>query len=65
VAAYVNYICPVAGAQAEMEKIDPELARNPLIFPTTELLSSAKAFKPLDEAAARVHDQKFQAVIGA
>jgi spermidine/putrescine transport system substrate-binding protein len=65
VAAFVNYICPVAGAQAEMDRIDPELARNPLIFPTAELLSSAKAFKPLDEAAARVHDQKFQAVIGA
>jgi spermidine/putrescine transport system substrate-binding protein len=65
VAAYVNYICPVAGAQAQMEKIDPELARNPLIFPTAELLASAKAFKPLDEAAARGYDQKFQAVIGA
>ena len=32
-AAYVNYICPVEGAQEEMEKIDPELAENPLIFP--------------------------------
>ena len=29
VAAYVNYICPVQGAQAEMEKIDPELAESP------------------------------------
>ena len=32
-AAYVNYICPVQGAQDEMAKIDPELANNPLIFP--------------------------------
>jgi spermidine/putrescine transport system substrate-binding protein len=65
VAAFVNYICPVEGARAELEKTDPELAANPLIFPTPELLSAAKAFKPLDEAAARGYDQKFQAVIGA
>jgi spermidine/putrescine transport system substrate-binding protein len=65
VAAYVNYICPVDGAQAAMEKIDPELATNPLIFPTPELLGVAKAFKALDDAQARSYDQKFQAVIGA
>ena len=34
VAAFVNYVCPVVGAQEEMEKIDPELAKSPLIFPT-------------------------------
>ena len=34
-AAWVNYICPVQGAQEEMEKIDPSLVDNPLIFPTT------------------------------
>ncbi|HNV12122.1 MAG TPA: spermidine/putrescine ABC transporter substrate-binding protein, partial [Propionibacteriaceae bacterium] len=28
VAAWVNYVCPVVGAQAEMEKIDPELAKS-------------------------------------
>lgn len=32
VAAFVNYICPVVGAKAEMEKIDPELAKSPFIF---------------------------------
>jgi spermidine/putrescine transport system substrate-binding protein len=64
VAAYVNYICPVDGARAEMAKIDPELADNPLIFPTPELLATAKAFKPLDEAQTRTYDQRFQAVIG-
>ncbi|MCB8992438.1 MAG: spermidine/putrescine ABC transporter substrate-binding protein [Nocardioidaceae bacterium] len=38
VAAYVNYVCPVKGAQAEMEKIDPELAASWLIFPTAEFI---------------------------
>ena len=46
-AAYVNYICPVEGAKAEMEKIDPELAANPLIFPDEALLAKAKVFMAL------------------
>ena len=32
-AAWVNYICPVQGAQEAMEKVAPELVDNPLIFP--------------------------------
>ncbi|OLF12570.1 ABC transporter substrate-binding protein [Actinophytocola xanthii] len=64
-AAYVNYICPVQGAQAEMEKIDPELAANPLIFPDESVLSTAKVFMALNEAQERIFEQKFQQVIGA
>jgi spermidine/putrescine transport system substrate-binding protein len=30
---YVNYICPVKGADKALLKSDPEVARNPLIFP--------------------------------
>ncbi|MBM0234770.1 spermidine/putrescine ABC transporter substrate-binding protein [Micromonospora sp. STR1_7] len=65
VAAYVNYICPVKGAQAEMEKIDPELAANPLIFPDEALLSKSKVFMALDEKQEREYEGKFQQVIGA
>ncbi|GGO02468.1 polyamine ABC transporter substrate-binding protein [Micromonospora parathelypteridis] len=64
-AAYVNYICPVKGAQAEMEKIDPELAANPLIFPDDALLSKSKVFMALDEKQEREYEGKFQQVIGA
>jgi spermidine/putrescine transport system substrate-binding protein len=64
-AAYVNYICPVRGAQAEMEKIDPELAANPLIFPDEALLSRSKVFMALDERQEREYETKFQQVIGA
>jgi spermidine/putrescine transport system substrate-binding protein len=64
-AAFVNYICPVAGARSEMEKIDPDLAENPLIFPTSDLLAVAKDFMALDDAKQRSYEQKFQAVIGA
>ena len=33
VAAYVNYVCPVVGAQEELAKIDPELADEPVHLP--------------------------------
>ena len=56
VAAYVNYICPVQGAQAEMEKIDPELAKSPFIFPTASSWRrprSSAALTPQEEADVR------------
>lgn len=64
-AAYVNYICPVKGAQAEMEKIDPELAANPLIFPDEALLSKSTVFMALNEKQEKEYEGKFQQVIGA
>jgi len=64
-AAWVNYICPVKGAQEEMEKIDPELASNPLIFPTEEIQAKAKDFMYLTDEQERSYQSKFQQVIGA
>ncbi len=37
-AAWVNYISPVLGAQQELEKSDPELAKSPFIFPTEDYI---------------------------
>jgi spermidine/putrescine transport system substrate-binding protein len=48
-AAWVNYICPVQGAQAEMEKIDPSLVDNQLIFPDEDTLSKTFDFMALSE----------------
>jgi spermidine/putrescine transport system substrate-binding protein len=48
-AAWVNYICPVQGAQAEMEKIDKSLVDNQLIFPDEETLSKTFDFMALSE----------------
>ena len=39
---YVNYICPVKGADKAMETLDPEVAKNPLIFPTKEMLANGE-----------------------
>ena len=47
VAAYVNYVTPVKGAQAEMEKIDPDLATSEFIFPTEATMSNLSVFRSL------------------
>jgi len=47
VAAWVNYICPVLGAQEAMERIDPDLALSPLIFPDTTILGRSYQFTTL------------------
>ncbi len=50
VAAWVNYVCPVDGAQAEMEKIDPDLAESPFIFPTADYIeeNNIQSFRVLN-----------------
>jgi len=64
VAAYVNYICPVEGAKAEMEKIDPSLADSPLIFPTEADLANVKGFRGLSADEETTYSEAFQKVIG-
>jgi spermidine/putrescine transport system substrate-binding protein len=64
-AAYVNYLCPVTGAQEEMQKIDPDAAKNPLIFPTDKDLAKLHGFKALDDKTEQTYNTKFQKVIGA
>jgi spermidine/putrescine transport system substrate-binding protein len=64
IAAYVNYITPVAGAKEEAAKLDAELADNQLIFPNEDTLSKVKGF---DATALQNEDfvQKWQKVIGS
>ena len=63
VTAYVNYITPVAGTKEAITEIDPALAKDPLIFPTPEVLETLYEFNP--EAIEDVeYQEKWQAVIG-
>ncbi len=55
-AAWVNFICPVVGAREEMEKIDPSLVDNKLIFPDEEDLADTFDFMVLDET----QNEKFE-----
>jgi len=63
-AAYVNYVCPVAGAQQAMEAIAPELVDNPLIFPTSEFLANTFEFMPLGETRFKRYRRDFADAIG-
>jgi spermidine/putrescine transport system substrate-binding protein len=38
---YVNYIPPVVGTKEALLKTDPDVAKNPLIFPTKDMLANA------------------------
>ena len=64
VAAYVNYICPVEGAREEMEKIDPELAEDPLIFPTEDYLKNSHVIRALTPEEDSHYNALFQQAIG-
>ncbi|MEY4970665.1 MAG: hypothetical protein RLZZ277_896 [Actinomycetota bacterium] len=64
VAAYVNYVTPVQGAQAEMEKIDPALAKSEYIFPTEKTMSRLNVFKALTPAEEASWTEAFQKAAG-
>jgi spermidine/putrescine transport system substrate-binding protein len=61
---YVNYICPVLGADAVLKKSDPAVAKNPLIFPTKKMLGNVHQ---IDAKAVNNQDYKkaFQALLQA
>jgi spermidine/putrescine transport system substrate-binding protein len=61
---YVNYICPVVGADKVLEKKDPAVAKNPLIFPTKEMLANAHQFD-ITAVNNQKYKQAFQHLIGA
>jgi spermidine/putrescine transport system substrate-binding protein len=64
VAAYVNYVCPVKGAQAEMEKIDPDLAASEYIFPTEKTMAKLNVFRALTTEEETTWTEAFQKAAG-
>jgi len=64
VAAYVNYVCPVKGAQAEMEKIDPDLAASEYIFPTEKTMAKLNVFRALTTDEETTWTEAFQKAAG-
>ncbi len=62
VAAWVNYITPVVGAQEVAAELYPELADNQLIFPNEETLSQSHIFRTLDSADDQEFNGEFQRV---
>ena len=65
VAAWVNYMCPVKGAQEILAKTEPALAKSEWIFPTEKLLSQAQVFRDFTPEEEREYTEAFGRVVQA
>ena len=63
-AAWNWYICPVEGAEKAMEKVDPSLVGNQLVFPDADTLANTFSFMSLDEATATAYERDWADVQG-
>jgi len=64
VANYINYVCPVAGAQQAMEKINPAQVHNKLIFPDAAMWKKLHVFRGLSQAEQIAFSTAFQKASG-
>jgi spermidine/putrescine transport system substrate-binding protein len=62
-AEWVQYVCPVVGAQEAMEEIDPNLVEDPWIFPTPEFLETVSEFMYLGVETRMAYDRQFQKAV--
>lgn len=65
ITAWVGYVSPVAGVREEVEKLDPDLANDPLVFPDDATLANTKGFALLSEDVEAEYDAAFSEIIGA
>ena len=65
ITAWVGYVSPVAGVREELEKIDPDLANDPLVFPDDATLANTKGFASLPEDVEAEYDAAFSEITGA
>lgn len=64
VAAYVQYVTPVDGAQEAMEDIDPDLIDNPLIFPDDAMQAAIHLPRSLTSEEDNRYSQAFAKILG-
>jgi spermidine/putrescine transport system substrate-binding protein len=65
IAGGVTYVTPVPSAKPTVQKLDAELAKNPLIFPSEEFLSNTQIFKVLTAEENDNYTEQFNDVVGA
>jgi spermidine/putrescine transport system substrate-binding protein len=65
IALYVNYLSPVKGVKELVQKTDPELADNPLVFPPDEIRAKLHNYPALSEADERAMKSAMAQVTGA
>jgi len=64
VEAWVNYVCPVKGAKEVLLANDPDIANNPLIFPTDEMNARLHQFRATTEDEETRWAEDFSRVLG-
>ena len=64
VSNYINYVCPVQGAQDAMAKVNPKNVKNTLIFPDDKMWSQLHVFRNLSAAEQISFSTSFQKVSG-
>ena len=62
--AYVNYVCPVAGARDVMLELDADLANNPLIFPPDDYSARLHQFRSTTAGEETAWSEAFTKVLG-
>ncbi len=62
--AYVNYVCPVAGAREVMLGLDAELANNPLIFPPPDYAARLHQFRATTAEEETAWSEAYTKVLG-
>jgi spermidine/putrescine transport system substrate-binding protein len=65
IALYVNYLSPCKGVKQIVEKTDPKLANNPLVFPSAEILGKLHAYPALSDTDERTMKEAMAEVTGA
>jgi spermidine/putrescine transport system substrate-binding protein len=65
IALYVNYLSPVKGVKQLVEKEDPKLANNPLVFPSDAILAKLHPYPALSDADERTMKEAMAQVTGA
>jgi spermidine/putrescine transport system substrate-binding protein len=65
IALYVNYLSPVKGVKDLVEKEDPKLANNPLVFPSEAILNKLHPYPALSDADERTMKEAMAQVTGA
>jgi spermidine/putrescine transport system substrate-binding protein len=64
-AAWIQYVCPVSGAQEAMAEVDPSLVDDPWIFPPDSVLDACYVTEALTSERAVALDRAFDAVVSA
>ena len=65
ITAWVGYVSPVEGVRAEVEKLDADLANDPLVFPDDATLANTKGFASLTDKVEAEYAAAFSAITGA